>query len=169
MLGGTISLSSIVEKGSTFTFTIPLQYDEVHSITVQPVSINTVPQAPHGITILIAEDDNINFLLFQKMIQMKHYEIIRAVNGLEAVEISLSNPNIDLVLMDIKMPVMNGFEAMEKIKAIRPELVVIAQTAYASAEDEERIMKAGFYGYLTKPINRENLYATIDEFIKNKT
>ncbi len=169
MLGGTISLSSEVEKGSIFTFTIPLQYDEVHRITVQPVKINAIPQAPHGITILIAEDDNINFLLFQKIIQMKHYEIIRAVNGLEAVEISLSNPNIDLVLMDIKMPVMNGFEAMEKIKAIRPELVVIAQTAYASAEDEERIMKAGFYGYLTKPINRENLYATIDEFIKNKT
>ena len=67
------------------------------------------------------------------------------------------------------MPVMNGFEAMEKINAIRPDLVVIAQTAYASLEDEERIMKAGFYGYLTKPINRENLYETIEKVLENKT
>lgn len=168
MLGGTISLSSKLGKGSTFTFTIPLQYDHGHTITVQPVK--SAAAIPHGdgITVLIAEDDNINFLLFQKMIQVKNFTIIRAVNGLEAVEFSLNNPNIDIVLMDIKMPVMNGFEALEKIKAIRPELVVIAQTAYASVEDEERILKAGFYGYLTKPINREKLFDTIDEVLKNK-
>jgi CheY-like chemotaxis protein len=70
--------------------------------------------------------------------------------------------------MDIKMPVMNGFEALEKIKMIRPELVIIAQTAYASAEDEARIYKAGFYGYLTKPINREKLFEAIDHVLKNK-
>ena len=169
MMGGTISLESKVDKGSTFTFTIPLQYDVVPKITVQPVKTNTIPHELDAVTILIAEDDNINFLLFQKMIQVKNYNIIRAVNGLEAVDISLSNPNIDIVLMDIKMPIMNGFEALEKIKAIRPDLVVIAQTAYASVEDEERIMKAGFYGYLTKPINRENLFETIEEVIKNKT
>ncbi|WP_309641835.1 ATP-binding protein [Flavobacterium sp.] len=169
MMGGTISLASKVEKGSTFTFTIPLQYDEVQKITVQPVKASTIPHALDAVTILIAEDDNINFLLFQKMIQVKNYNIIRAVNGLEAVDISLSNPNIDIVLMDIKMPIMNGFEALEKIKAIRPDLVVIAQTAYASVEDEDRIMKAGFYGYLTKPINRENLFETIEDVIKNKT
>jgi len=141
----------------------------VHTITVQPVKVKTIAPQESAVTILIAEDDNINFLLFQKMIQVKNYNIIRAVNGLEAVEISLNNPNIDLVLMDIKMPVMNGFEAMEKINAIRPDLVVIAQTAYASLEDEERIMKAGFYGYLTKPINRENLYETIEKVLENKT
>jgi CheY-like chemotaxis protein len=168
MMEGTISLVSKVEKGSTFTFTIPLQYDVAQSITVQPVRINTVPHLEDGITILIAEDDNINFLLFQKMIQVKNYNIIRAVNGQEAVDFSLSNPNIDIVLMDIKMPIMDGYQALEKIKAIRPDLVVIAQTAYASAEDQERIMKAGFYGYLTKPINRENLFETIEDVIKNK-
>ncbi len=168
MMGGTIALVSQVKKGSTFTFMIPLQYDEAQKITVQPVKTTAILHPEGVITILIAEDDNINFLLFQKIIQVKNYNIVRAVNGREAVEISLGNPNIDIILMDIKMPVMNGFEALEKIKAIRPDLVVIAQTAYASVEDQQKIMKAGFYGYLTKPISRESLLETIDEVIKNK-
>ena len=100
--------------------------------------------------------------------QLKNFNIIRAVNGQEAVDICINNSNVDLVLMDIKMPVMNGFEALEKIKAIRPELIVVAQTAYSSSDDEERIFKAGFYGYITKPINREKLFAIIDDVFKNK-
>ena len=170
MMGGMISLESKVEKGSTFSFSIPLKYNEIHNITVQPVkSKSTSSHDEKSITILIAEDDNINFLLFKKVIQSKEYTIIRAENGLEAVEISLNNPDINLVLMDIKMPIMNGFEALEKIKMIRPELIIIAQTAYASSEDEERIYKAGFYGYITKPINREKLFEAIDEALKPKS
>lgn len=168
MMGGMITLESMVEKGSTFSFSLPLEYDDVNRIVVQGVKSKAIVSDGKTVTVLIAEDDNINFLLFQKMIQPRNYNIIRAVNGLEAVEISLSNPNIDFVLMDIKMPVMNGYEALEKIKVIRPELIVIAQTAYASAEDEERIREAGFYGYLTKPINREKLFETIDQVVKNK-
>jgi CheY-like chemotaxis protein len=116
----------------------------------------------------VAEDDNINFLLFKKIIQLKNYKIIRAFNGQEAVDICANNPAINLVLMDIKMPIMNGFEALEKIKAIRPELNVIAQTAYSSIEDQEKIYKVGFYGYLTKPINREKLFEIIDAALQVK-
>jgi len=167
MMGGMISLESKVEKGSTFSFSIPLQYDDVHHITVQPIlSKELVNQGMEEMTILIAEDDNINFLLFQKIIQATNYTIVRAINGLEAVDICLSNPNIDLVLMDIKMPIMNGFEALEKIKIIRPELVVVAQTAYASKDDEERIFRAGFSGYITKPISRDKLFEVINQFLK---
>ncbi len=170
MMGGMISLESKVEKGSTFSFSIPLKYNEIHNITVQPVKIKSDSSHDEkAITILIAEDDNINFMLFKKVIQSKEFTIIRAENGLEAVEISLNNPDINLVLMDIKMPIMNGFEALEKIKMIRPELIIIAQTAYASREDEERIYKAGFYGYLTKPINREKLFEAIDDALKPKS
>jgi CheY-like chemotaxis protein len=68
--------------------------------------------------------------------------------------------------MDIKMPVMNGFEALEKIKAIRPELVVIAQTAYSSSEDAEKMRKAGFYSYITKPVDRERLFDLINEVLQ---
>ena len=168
MMGGMITLESKVNEGSVFSFSIPLKYDENNTITVQPINNKEVSKGEEVGTILIAEDDNINFLLFQKIIQSKNYKIIRAVNGQEAVDICIKNPNIDLVLMDIKMPIMNGFEALEKIKTIRPKLIVIAQTAYSSSDDEEKIFKAGFYGYLTKPINREKLFAVLNDVLHGK-
>lgn len=168
MMGGEITLESKVARGSVFTFSIPLNYDQKVRIKVKPISNKDTSVPFDGGTILIAEDDNINFLLFQKMIQSRNYKIIRAVNGQEALDICLNNPNIDLVLMDIKMPVKNGFEAFEEIKLIRPSLKVIAQTAYSSNEDEEKIYNAGFYGYLTKPINREKLFEMVDEVFIGK-
>jgi signal transduction histidine kinase/CheY-like chemotaxis protein len=169
MMGGKITLESKVKKGSVFSFSIPLKFDEVENKTVQPINSIAVYNGETVGTILIAEDDNINFLLFQKIMQVKNYKIIRAVNGQEAVEICTNNSNIDAVLMDIKMPVMNGFEALEKIKKIRPELLIIAQTAYSSIDDEEKIKQAGFFGYITKPINKENLFEMIEKaFQANK-
>ena len=89
-------------------------------------------------------------------------------NGQEAVYFCINNPNIDLVLMDIKMPKMSGFQFLEKIKVIRPELNVITQTAYSSNEDEIKIYNSGFYGYITKPINREKLFEMIDDVFRHK-
>lgn len=168
MLGGTIALESKIGKGSVFSFTIPLVYDKVEMITVQPIKNKTNIKGEEEGTILIAEDDNINFLLFQKIMKTKNFKIIRAQNGQEAVNICLNNPEIDLVLMDIKMPVMDGFEAFEKIHPIRPNLPVIAQTAFSSNEDKERILKEGFSDYITKPINREKLFDLIDNIFKKK-
>ncbi|RTY86622.1 ATP-binding protein [Flavobacterium sp. GT3R68] len=163
LLGGTISIQSQVGVGSVFSFSIPLNPD---------LSTKSKPEQPGGIydpvfkentTILIAEDDNINFLLLQKMMQLKKCKIIRAVNGHEAVEICKNNEEIDLVLMDIKMPKLSGYEAFERIKSIRPALPVIAQTAYSSSDEYEKIKKAGFVGYISKPINKEKLFALIAE------
>ena len=116
-------------------------------------------------TILIAEDDNINFLLIKKMLNVTNYDIIRAENGQIAVAIALENSSIDLVLMDIKMPVMNGYEAFEKITAIRPSLPIIAQTAHASEEDKEKVNVLGFTDYITKPINKELLLEMVAKYI----
>lgn len=169
MMGGKISLESKVEKGSVFTFIIPLNYDQRTQINAKPLSnIKNTSVTFNGGTILIAEDDNINFLLFEKIIQTRNLKIIRAVNGQEAIDICINNPNLDLVLMDIKMPIKNGYEAFEEIKLIRPSLKVIAQTAYSSNEDEEKIYNTGFYGYLTKPINREKLFEMVDEVFSGK-
>ncbi len=164
LLGGTISLESKVGEGSVFYFSIPLTYSKVDHITVKEIH-NVEIQKSEGETILIAEDDNINFLLFQKMMQKKNYKIIRAINGQEAVDICLNHPDIDLVLMDIKMPIMTGFEAMEQIRPIRPNLPIIAQTAYSSSEDKIKIEEAGFNGYLTKPLSRENLFEMINKYL----
>lgn len=96
------------------------------------------------------------------------YRLIHCLNGKEAVQLCKENPDIDLVLMDIKMPLMNGYEATKQIKAFRPALPVIAQTAYAMAEDEDKARNAGCDDYVSKPINPEKLLNLIDKYKKNK-
>jgi len=163
ILGGTINLESEEGVGSTFYFSIPLQYVTSEPIVVKSIKEKEGMKSENKI-ILIAEDDNINFLLFQKMMKDKNFQIIRAKNGQEAVDICINNSNIDLVLMDIKMPVLNGFEAIEQIRPIRPELPIIAQTAYSSSEDRLKIEQAGFDDYITKPLSRERLFELIDKY-----
>ena len=167
MLGGTISLDSKLGVGSNFYFSIPLKYDKTTHIVVRPITKIDLSKTNEEL-ILIAEDDNINFLLFQKMMQNQNYKIIRAVNGEEAVDICINNPNISLVLMDIKMPLMDGFQALELIRPIRPNLPIIAQTAYSSSDDEKRIYDAGFNNYITKPLNRDKLFELIYKYLHEK-
>ncbi len=167
ILKGTISLNSVPGKGSVFSFTIPLQYDRMPVLPQEPVKLTKEIHTESTATVLVAEDDNINFLLLQKILKLKNFNIIRALNGQEAVTICLEDPTVSLVLMDIKMPVMNGFQALEIIHSFRPGLPVIAQTAYASKEDEERIFSAGFTNYITKPLDKEKLFALLKKHLGN--
>ncbi|MGO4904381.1 response regulator [Flavobacterium sp. W20_MBD1_R3] len=161
MLGGEISVESTIGFGSVFKFSVPLEFDL--EITDEALSKRTsfVINQENEI-ILIAEDDNINFLLLKKIIESKNHTVLRAVNGQEAVTICTENDAISLVFMDIKMPVLNGYDAFEKIKLIKPELPVIAQTAYSSAEDREKIVQYGFNDYITKPLDKEKIFAILD-------
>jgi len=163
ILGGTISLESKLGLGSTFYFSIPLKYVDVKQEVAESFKDNQIVKSENK-TILIAEDDNINFLLFQKMMKGKGHTIIRAENGQQAVDYCINNLDIDLVLMDIKMPVLNGFKAIEMIKPIRPKLPIIAQTAYSSSEDKIKIKNAGFDDHITKPLKREHLIELMDKF-----
>ena len=165
MMGGKISIHSNQEKGTVFTFRIPLKYDKTNKLDVQKISDLQHEMQLTSKIILIAEDDNINFLLIKKMLQVTNYEIIRAENGQVAVDIALKNPTIDLVLMDIKMPVMNGYEAFEQINSIRPNLPIVAQTAHASEEDKVKVNSLGFTDYITKPINKELLLEMVSKYI----
>jgi CheY-like chemotaxis protein len=108
-------------------------------------------------TILVVEDQKYNLLVLKKMLEQSGINVIPVDNGMDAVKVCEQNKDIDLVLMDIKMPVMNGYNAMKEIKKIVPEMKVIAETAYALSGDRSRILDAGFDGYLPKPIIKENL------------
>lgn len=119
----------------------------------------------HKHTILIAEDEAINFLFLEILLKKQidlGCAIIHAKNGAEAVEICKKNDDINLVLMDLKMPVIDGFEAVKLIKEIRPKLPIVAQTAFSSIEDKEKVFAAGFNDFLSKPINKEALLDVIN-------
>ncbi|WP_281239210.1 ATP-binding protein [Flavobacterium praedii] len=168
MLGGEISVESIYGKGSVFKFTIPLLYDESKSNEYND-DFQIVPNDSEGKNILVAEDDNINYLLLKTILEKKNHRIIRAKNGQEAIDLYQSNTDIDLIFMDIKMPVLDGYEAFEIIKAKDPECIVIAQTAHSSSEVKESIMNAGFSGYITKPLDKDKIYEIINNVFQNDT
>lgn len=97
---------------------------------------------------------------------MVQTNVLEASNGLEAIEIVRENPKLDLILMDMKMPEMDGYEATKQIKEIRPELPILAQTAYAFKEEQDLARQAGCDDYITKPLNRQILEEKIKKLIR---
>ncbi len=155
LLGGAIKVTSEKGKGSAFTFTVP---DTVYALSEMTSVAKTIKSADlNKPFVLIAEDEELNFLYIEFIMKMINCNYIRACNGAEAVELCRQNNNITLVLMDIKMPVLNGLEATQLIHEFCPGLPIIATTAYAETGDEHRFLAAGCNGYLAKPIKKENL------------
>ncbi|PKP08569.1 MAG: response regulator [Bacteroidetes bacterium HGW-Bacteroidetes-4] len=119
-----------------------------------------------GKTILITEDERTNYLFLEALLKRTGATLIWAETGKTALEAIKNSPEINLVLMDIKMPEMNGYEATREIKKLRPELPIIAQTAYALAGEKEKILSAGCDDYLSKPIMGKVLLEKIDIYLK---
>jgi CheY-like chemotaxis protein len=117
--------------------------------------------------ILIAEDEETNYLFIEAILEDTRAKLIWARNGAEAVEFFNKYNDIDLILMDIKMPEMDGLTATKKIRQICSTVPIIAQTAYAMSEDKNKCLNAGCDDYLTKPINHKLLLSTIDKFLSN--
>jgi len=164
LLGGDVTLKSEKDKGSTFYVAIPYKSPQTSNNTTD--GYNT-KDADNKCTILIAEDEEVNYLFLEAILgngSKGDFNLIHAKNGKEAVDICMQNQKIDLVLMDIKMPIMNGYEASEIIKSQFPELPIIAQTAYSKDSDRELAIKHGCVDFISKPINKENLFGMIEKY-----
>ena len=164
-LGGTIRVESEVNKGSTFYFTLPLDITENNTSKNTKNEIVKTEDNWEGKTILIAEDEESNYRFLEMLLNNKGLKLLKANNGNEAVEMFKTNKDIDLILMDIKMPGMNGLEATMKIKEINPSIPIIIQTAYAMQNDEKISSDAGCDDYISKPINKEKLIKLINKWV----
>ena len=115
--------------------------------------------------ILIAEDEETNYLFVEAILEETNAQLIWAKNGIDAVE-KFNENNVDLILMDIKMPEMDGLSATKQIRKMNNNVPIIAQTAYAMSEDRSKCLNAGCNDYLTKPINHRLLLATIEKYLQ---
>lgn len=167
MMHGNIHLTSSIGNGSTFYFSIPLEYATKKPKNKYIDSLSVIStQITSNKRILVAEDDEINYLLLTKMLSpYKNLELIRAKNGKEAVDIFTNDNAFDLILLDIKMPIMNGFEAYEHISNTKTTIPIIAQTAFSSSDDIKIITKTGFTDYILKPIDREKLFDLMNQYL----
>lgn len=162
LMGGEIGLTSTEKVGTRFYFRIPVRKARPQRSKKPAHQID--PKNWNELSILIAEDDHTNFLYLEVLLKKKVGRIDWVQNGRDAVDKVIEN-HYDLVLMDIKMPIMNGDEATRRIKETNPDLPVIATTAYATPEEKNSALKAGCDAYLSKPIKKEDLYAMMNRFV----
>ncbi len=169
MLGGTLSVVSQQNVGSTFTLSLPTSL-VVRDLEKKPLKSASIIAKSHylpPINILVVEDEETNYLYLKGMLERRKASVEWAKNGLEALELVTHN-KYDLILMDIKMPVMDGVEATKRIKALFPNQVIFAQTAFARSEEEAEFRQAGFDEYITKPIQSELFFKTALKYFYNK-
>ena len=164
MMGGSIWAESVEGEGSQFYFTIP--YEVAKEKPNKQISISSsLPIEHNKLKILIVEDEEVASEYLSIILDDESNELLFAKNGVEGVEISKENPDIDLILMDIKLPIMDGYTATANIRSFNKDVVIIAQTAYALAGDREKAISAGCNDYITKPISKERLMELINNYM----
>ena len=168
LLGGNISLKSIKGEGSTFYFSIPYKptkgEEEIESLDDSAI---TETEQLEKYTILIAEDEKINYLYLELLLKKSNpdFNLIHAFNGKEAIDLSKDADKIDLILMDIKMPILNGYEAAKTIKELYPKIPIVAQTAYTTPDEQEAFK---FDDLITKPISEKTINSILSKYLYSK-
>ena len=160
-LGGEIWVQSTPDQGTNIYFTLPLESPESKFENTNASAQGSFNW--QNKVVLVADDIDVNYKLIEEILSPTKAKIIWAKDGKEAVDLCLKNDAIDLVLMDIRMPVMDGFEATQKIKELKKGVKIIGQTAYAHDNDRQRCLNAGFDNYISKPIKIETLLSTINQ------
>jgi len=164
LMGGKIELETEYGYGTKFIVTIPYKKN-LAKTEKNPINENKEIKYNFGAhKILIAEDEDLNFFYLVTVLEKSDLTIIRATDGQEAVSIIRDNPDIRLIIMDIKMPIMNGIEATRLIKQHNPDIYIIAYTAYALMGDNERLLEEGFDDYISKPAVKDELLEKIGKF-----
>lgn len=166
LLKGEIWIDPNTKKGSKFLFTIPyvpvIQKDSFSSIAKETTADIEIERK----TILIVEDENSNFIYLREVLKRLNINILRANNGLEAIKLFKSYPEIDIIFMDIKMPIMDGYQATIEIRKISSTIPIIALTAYAFSEDNSKAMAAGCNEYISKPVSKLKIEELLSTYFK---
>lgn len=166
LLGGSIGVESEEGVGSEFYFTLPYTSTKAH-IQTGPGELSWSTVAPERkLKILIVEDDEISAQLIELAVNAIARDIIKVRNGSDAIIACKSHPDIDIVLMDIQLPVMSGYEASRAIREFNTEVVIIAQTAFGLSGDREKALEAGCTDYIAKPVKKAELLKMIESYVK---
>ncbi len=161
LMGGTIDVESVLGEGSNFHFNIPAK--SPHSLV--KINGDKTESSFQNLTVLIAEDNDSNFKYLSEMFLKLNIKIIHAYNGQEAIDYFNSDPHINLVLMDLKMPIVNGIDATRAIREKNNHIPIIAQTAYTTKQDQQKAYSAGCNDFIAKPINRKILLEKISNVL----
>ncbi|UMB61188.1 ATP-binding protein [Lutibacter sp. A80] len=155
LLKGKLTVDSEIDKGTTFAFTIPL-IKNTSSLVTKDNTTSTV-RGLEGMKLLVVDDEPVNIEFFRALFDKLPVTVIYASNGAEALSYYKQDAEIKVVLMDIRMPIMNGIEAAKKMFEINPKALIIAQTAYSMTSDRDKYLNMGFVDYISKPIEKEKL------------